>query len=729
MLKKINTIIIFSVLGLSVKLNIGYSIFLPVLLFYILKDIKNIYFTYIPTLISTIIFMPSNFIMTLSILILTSIFYYLLTNIFSKQRIIKIPIIIYLLLINNLYFLITNNINIIAMLITSVLTSAIYIYLEKHLYKILLEHTNTITNSLVSLSYLEILLAILATISATSINILDVNLAIVYGTFYAMYFGKSYKNIYTFIYSVTLMLILFFFFNLKEAIFIPFTSAIYIVSNLLTSIIYNIFIITVLLTNNEYIDNILISMMIVSIIFELISNYLVEESKTETDIFENIYNQIQKNTNEEIMNFSLFLDKFSSNFKNPQEFNERISSGIKVLVQNHCMNCNKKKECFEKYKLELYNIFKNILLQEPNFKVKYQEFEEYCPKIAQLENTSKFLESKIKAPLKEEMKNNNNILLAQLNGVSNTIKKYVIDISSKEEISYYKLMLLKKRLENYGYNITYFEVIKIFKDDFNVKIGIGENTFEEVENTIKLMAENILNRPISIVLDYADRGNIYINLIPRLKIDITYGFGALSCDGEEICGDNYLIKEINNGHFISAISDGMGKGYRAFYESDMTLRLVEDIIKLNVSVGTALEILNSFYSVQEYLEEYATLDFLEINRYNETANFYKMGAATSYIFKQDGSIEKIFNKSLPFGLDDDIDNVTYRLSSGDLILMSSDGIFENIIDESSLQEYIESIKNLPPQKIVYELLNYTINNKIKTKDDMSIIALKIEKVA
>ena len=54
---------------------------------------------------------------------------------------------------------------------------------------------------------------------------------------------------------------------------------------------------------------------------------------------------------------------------------------------------------------------------------------------------------------------------------------------------------------------------------------------------------------------------------------------------------------------------------------------------------------------------------------------------------------------------------------------------KNIIDETSLQEYIESIKNLPPQKIVYELFNYTINNKIKTKDDMSLIALKIEKIA
>ena len=80
-------------------------------------------------------------------------------------------------------------------------------------------------------------------------------------------------------------------------------------------------------------------------------------------------------------------------------------------------------------------------------------------------------------------------------------------------------------------------------------------------------------------------------------------------------------------------------------------------------------------------------------------------------------------------LDEEITDVTYNLKDGDLILMSSDGIFENIIDETALQEYIESIKELPPQRIVYELLNYTINHKIKTKDDMSIIALKIGEVA
>ena len=206
--------------------------------------------------------------------------------------------------------------------------------------------------------------------------------------------------------------------------------------------------------------------MMVSIVFEIISPFVLDEKKNNQDMFEYIYTQIQKNTNDEILNFALFIDKFSNGFKNPKEFNNRLSEGIKTLVQNHCSTCQKRKECFNKYKIELYGVFKSILLQEPNFHTNYQEFVDYCDKISNFEHTAKFLETKIKAPLSDEAMSQNNIMLAQLNGVSNAIRKYVIDLASKEEISYYQMMEIKTRLENYGYEVTYFEVVKLFKNDF-----------------------------------------------------------------------------------------------------------------------------------------------------------------------------------------------------------------------------------------------------------------------
>ena len=106
-----------------------------------------------------------------------------------------------------------------------------------------------------------------------------------------------------------------------------------------------------------------------------------------------------------------------------------------------------------------------------------------------------------------------------------------------------------------------------------------------------------------------------------------------------------------------------------------------------------------------------------------------MGATTSYIFKKSGKIDKIINKNLPFGIDEEVDINSYKLDNGDLILMSSDGIFENIVDVEEFEMFINNIKNYPPQRIVYEILNYTLNHKIKAKDDMSIIALKVVSAA
>ncbi len=731
MLKKVNIVLVFLVLPFSLNLRLGYVLILPLLMFYLLKDFKNIYYTYIPSLLTTIIFLREYFVLTLSMYIITLLFYYLITLVLNK----KFPslttcfIVMYLLIANLVGLVILKQNNIYTTIITSMLTALLYLYFERFLYKILLEKTSTLDSMFSSLSYLEMMIAIIAVLSASTFTFLRINLGFVLGIYFAMLFGRNYKNIYSILYGVTSMLLLYLGYNIQEALFIPFISAVYIVSNLFLVFILNVVICTLLFTNTIYEPNMLISIMVESIIFELVSSYLIEEVKRDDDLFTYIYSQVQKGTNNEILNFALFLDKFTNSFKNPKEFNERISEGIKVLVHNQCNNCQKRKECFNKYKIDLYTIFKNMLLQEPNNEQNFPEFYQYCSKVSLLENTSKMLEIKVKSPIGDQQVQQNNIMLAQITGVSNAIKKYVVDLVAQDEISYYQMIMLKKRIENYGYSVTYFEVIKLFKGDFNVKLGIQTKDFQEVKKTIEILAKNIIDEETSAILDHEEGGNIYINLVPQIKIDITYGYGSLSCDGEEICGDNYLIKEINNGRFISAISDGMGKGYRAFYESDTTLKLVEDIIKLNLSSSTALEILNSFYSIQEYLEEYATLDFLEINRYTKIANFYKMGASTTYIFKVDGTIEKVINKSLPFGIEDEISNFTYKLSSGDLVLMSSDGIFENIIDEGKLQSYIESIKNLPPQRIVYELLNYTLNNKIKTKDDMSIIALKIEEAA
>lgn len=726
MLKKINTIIIMFLIPLSLKINFGFLFILPVTLFYLIKDNKNIIYISIPSIISILLFTKEHFINYLIILIITILVYFLINYFIPKRKQIislyHLLIVSYILITNIIEATIfkcgpTNSIGLVLGLIGSIL---IYIFLQQYLSNLIKEEYENNNHISTSLCYLDILLALIAIISSSSTQIFNVNLGFIAAIYIAMYTGRSYKNIYSVFYSLCAMLILLLAFNVKESLFIPFIGTLYFISSIYLMLTLNTFLTILLFTNQMYSLEHIISIMIISVLFELISRILIKEPPTDKDIFENIHEQIQKKATDEILNFATFLDKFAVGFRNPKEFNEQLSNGIKTIVQTHCKNCHKAKECFAKYKVELYPIFKTILTGE-KLDEKYQEFNSYCPKVSSIDKTSKLLGRK-----HYESSSHNDALIAQINGFSSSIRKYVIDLTSKQEISYYQLLLIKKRLLDYGFDITYFEIKRYFQDDFLILIGIKDKTLKEIEDIFALIIEKTINKKISLVLQNTERSTTYINIIPKLKIDVIYGYGAISSEGLDICGDNYIIKEFDNGHFISAISDGMGKGYSAFYESDMTLKLVSDIIELNLDSSTALEILNTYYVVQDYLEQYATLDFLEINRYSSIAHFYKMGATTTYIFKKNGTIDKIINKSLPFGIEEEIDNSEYQLEDDDLVLMSSDGIFENLIDTNKLESFIESIIDLPPQKIVYEILNYAINNKVKTKDDMSIIALKIK---
>ncbi len=725
MLKKINIILVCAFSALTIKYNIGFALLSPIILFYLMKEFKNIYYTYIPSIIMTILFSFNDiFALIYSLSIITIIYFiyrYISRKINYKFKYINIIYSVMLVIINiSSYYIFKHEISLGMMIIFSLLSGMIYLYLDYFILKMI----NNLNDH--SILCLDIVLSLIAIIGGLNQEIYYINLGLLIASFFMMYFARNYKNITSIVYSFFLTILGFGLFKIEEFLFIPIISGMYLINSIYIILPLNgIIILSIFFLNNVFQKEMLVGIMGITIIFEILNIFIINNDSKKIDSSENIYDKIQSSTSQELLKYALFLDKFANTFKNPKEYNEHISSGIKTIVHNFCTNCPKQKECFEKYRSSLYIIFKSIIKKEEQGCL---EFNGYCPNVDKIKYICNNVLKQINQISPKE-KANNNILLAQINGFSNTIKKYVLDINSKEELNYIDLINLKKALIDFGYNITYYEISKQYVDDFLITIGFKGIKFITLKEELKDIAHNYINQDLSVVFYKEDNKNIYINIIPKIKIDVTYGFGSLSYEGLDICGDNYLVKEMQNGRFISAISDGMGKGYRAFYESNTTLNLIEDIISLNISTDTALDILNTYYTVQEYLEEYATLDFIEINRYKKRANFYKMGATSSYIFKKNGHIDKIINKHLPFGIDDEIDVNTYDLESGDLILMSSDGIFENVVEEKEFESFIGDIKNYPPQRIVYEILNYTLNHKIQTKDDMSIVALKVQNVA
>lgn len=723
--KKINIFIVGFFSILTIYSNIGFMLYIPLLFYYLIRNIKNIYIITISSALGLITsFVINNtfkeslskYMIPFLLLIILVLFILWIMNKLVKGFYIYLFIIFLNVIMELLFY--KGISNYLAFLVNNAISLLLYIFLERNL----IESLNS-KNLFFNNAYLEIIISIVAIIGAVSLNINTLNIGVCVGIYFTMYFSFSYKNIYAILYCLIISFILMFFFKQPEAILILIISPFYFMKQSIPLLFTNIFCTAFLFIENNINSKLIISIMIISLIFELIKKYISKDMISNEVITNNIYSQITSNISKEVLGFAGFLDKFVESFKEPIEWTTVLSDSIKTLMNNNCNNCHMRKDCYAYYKTNLYLYMKNLLLNNNPQNAEYQYFLNNCIKIRELKDLAYKTNQRLNF---NNLNQNNNTLIVQLIGVSNAIRKYAIDMVAKQELSTSTIFNFKEQIINYGYDLTYFEVIKSYYDDFMFEIGIQETDQKEIIKNLTIIGNNLFDKTISVIYIKTDQNILYFKIIPEVKIDISYGYGSLSANQNDLCGDNYLIKEINNGKFISAISDGMGKGYKAFSESDHILKLVSNIIEQNLEVSTALEILNTFYAIQEYLENYSTLDLLEINRYNKTAKFYKMGATTSYIIKKNGSIEKIINQNLPFGIEEGIDNRELMLEEDDLILMSSDGIFENIVESEELDNFIKKIRGESPQKIVFEILNYTINNKIKTNDDATLIALKIK---
>jgi len=575
-------------------------------------------------------------------------------------------------------------------------------------------------------AYNEVIMALITVMGATTIKI-GIQISVFVAMYFSMYLSKNNYPFHSVFYSLINMFFLRFIFKIEEALLIPFVSAFYLFPSFYALFGLVSFCLLGWATNIELFNVLYLQVTIgLAIFFEIIKSTVVSNTTTE-EIIKGAYTQAMENANQEILAFASFLDLFSRDFSESKEYVEKLSEGINSLTQYYCEGCYVRKECFSKNKGKLYTFFKNLILYAKRSDSEFKDAEvisffKSCPYIVEMRKSSMLINERLNI---QKSNAKMNVLIAQINGFTNILRQFSVNNALKSELDYEIFNKIYRGLNDYGFNVCYFEPKKVTKKDFLIEVGIKGENFKNIKDIVEDICNIYIEDKVTCIFKNAIRGRTYFLIIPKLNYEIEYGYGMLAQEGNNICGDNYLIKNLNNTKFIAAISDGMGKGYLANQESATTLKLVDEITNTSLTTETALQILNTFYFIQDYLEKYSTLDFLEIDRTKGEALFYKMGAATSYIFHSNGTFEKIENEGLPFGIEELIEAKRYKLQNEDVIIMASDGIFESIFNEKELETYIKGIIHLSPQKITYEILNYARNNKNKILDDMSVITLKI----
>ncbi len=705
MSKYIN-IILFSLFGvLSIKLNIGLSLYIPYACYYISKNIKNSLLIIPITIISLYIFSLNNYIIYIMFLIPLVLICYICKNN------IKLYIVIYSFIINIITLLIYKYLNNIIFsyidILSIIITPLLMTFLIYNNYT-----TKELTKGIKSIAYNEILLAFILSISSSFYEIKNIPLSILISLYFVMYFASSKYISFNIIYSFLISIILKQYFQINYSYILIIVSFIYLIPNILSSISLILLLLFCLYYYPKLIPFELYYMIgIIVILFEII-RLVSESSINNTKIIFNTYENTISQIDNELESFSLFLDKVLRNIEK-DDYNEDLGLQITKLANNVCMKCENKNSCYKSNKGKLYYHFKNIINGVND------EF--ICSKKDDMKRYSRMLS--YNAINKNAY--TNDLLKPILSGVSNILKHYTIDHNIDLELEFDILFKVKDALIKYGYSISLFNIIKTFKNDFLIEIGIIGICYNNEKQNLENIISKYINCECSVNLKEIKGNKIYVTVIPKTSCEVCYGYGAISKIGNNICGDNYLVKQLSNRKLIAIICDGMGKGLNANIISNQTLKLIDEITNTNITSETSLQILNTLYYIQDYQDIYTTLDYIEIDRCSNEMTLFKAGAAYTYIIHESGEISKIENESLPFGLNEMMLSKKIKLNNNDLILISSDGVFDNIININEFEKYLINIKDLEPQKIAYEILNYARNTDLISKDDMSIIALKV----
>lgn len=210
---------------------------------------------------------------------------------------------------------------------------------------------------------------------------------------------------------------------------------------------------------------------------------------------------------------------------------------------------------------------------------------------------------------------------------------------------------------------------------------------------------------------------------PNYKMEI--GFSQHSASGG-LCGDTIKLVNDARGHEVLILSDGMGTGGRAALDGAMASGLLSKLLSAGFGFDASLRVVNSALLVKSNEESLATLDIASVDLFSGRCEFYKAGAAVSYIVKS-SSVQRVELSSMPAGILKGIEFAkrTAILAPGDTVVLLSDGVCPDGTDW--LDYYLEYAQKNSCQQTAEAIVANALKRREGTRtDDMSVIVARLK---
>ena len=219
-----------------------------------------------------------------------------------------------------------------------------------------------------------------------------------------------------------------------------------------------------------------------------------------------------------------------------------------------------------------------------------------------------------------------------------------------------------------------------------------------------------------------------LSLLEAEPLAAGVGIAALQKEGESVSGDKSTFFKTEQGVLCVLLSDGMGSRESAAKESMDTVHILEGLLRAGVDPATAMEMLNSLMLLKNGEEwGYATVDLMCVDLFTGTVDFYKYGAAPSYL-RTGRSVRRVKGISLAAGIlmgEGEMPDVIHMsLPEGGWALIASDGVISPDSDGWIRQRLLD-YDGADPRELAGEILREA-EERCGCGDDMTVLCVHVE---
>ncbi len=286
---------------------------------------------------------------------------------------------------------------------------------------------------------------------------------------------------------------------------------------------------------------------------------------------------------------------------------------------------------------------------------------------------------------------------------------------------------IKSALTEAGVDVDILEYFYDNKGSVTVEITLTERPLDIDWKKAKAVLELMTRRHFEKPEVEVSRAHTTLVFYQRMPYRLQIGASKKAAREGEPCGDSVSAALAVDGRGFVLISDGMGTGFQAAADSNLTAKIMKKLLCSGFSFDSALKIVNSALIARNNCESIASIDGIDVNLFTGETVFYKAGAALSIIRKKDRAVT-LERSSMPLGILRNISFSKTRFTgeAGDIILLISDGVAQTDCGWIS-DELLSWSTNNMEELSMHILKLASLRTDKQSADDMTVVAVKIER--